>query len=165
MPATAAFWTISKLTRPDTSRTLSAQWRRSGQEGVADELVDRVVATDVLARLDEPSCGVEKGGGMQAACLLEDPLDARRASGIETMTERVTTGPETMTGQLDLDLVQGGLSADPAAGGSEKVPLARSPRERNRQIHGHDVVVLDPPGRRRSSGCGRSRCGRARAPR
>ncbi len=44
---------------------------------------------------------VEQGCGVQAACLLEDPLRAlRSASGNETMTERATTGPETIIGQL-----------------------------------------------------------------
>ena len=49
-PATAAFWTISKLTRPDTSTIRSWSGSRRASTCAADELVERVVAADVLAQ-------------------------------------------------------------------------------------------------------------------
>ncbi len=50
----------------------------------ADELVERVVAADVLAQDDEPAAGVEQAGRVEAARLLEhllrlpEPLRAGR---------------------------------------------------------------------------------------
>ncbi len=59
MPAIAAFCTISKLTRPETISTSSASGSAPFEQRVADELVDRVVTTDVFAQRDELAVGGE----------------------------------------------------------------------------------------------------------
>ena len=53
IPATAAFWTISKLTRPDDHQDALVQRQRAGEDLRSDELVEGVVPADVLADRDE----------------------------------------------------------------------------------------------------------------
>ncbi len=53
MPATAAFWTSSKLVRPETSATRSLAGSRPARSSVPIELVHRVVPADVLAQAQE----------------------------------------------------------------------------------------------------------------
>ncbi len=74
MPATAAFWTISKLTRPDTMRIRSWSGMRLGEDLRADQLVERVVPTDVLADRDQLAVRREQRGRVEAAGLVERPL-------------------------------------------------------------------------------------------
>ena len=52
-PATAAFWTISKLTRPADHEDPVVERQGAGHDLRADQLVERVVAADVLADRDE----------------------------------------------------------------------------------------------------------------
>ena len=49
IPATAAFWTISKLTRPETMTIRSLQRQGPGHHLRSDHLVEGVVPSDVLA--------------------------------------------------------------------------------------------------------------------
>ena len=74
IPATAAFWTISKLTRPETMSRNPLQPPRADQDLRADELVERVVAADVLADGDELARGREQAGRVEAAGLVEGAL-------------------------------------------------------------------------------------------
>ena len=53
IPATAAFWTISKLTRPRDHQDPVVERHRAGEDLRADQLVERVVAADVLAHREE----------------------------------------------------------------------------------------------------------------
>ena len=81
MPATAAFWTISRLTRPLTSRTTSFSGSRPPRTAQPDELVERVVPPDVLAHGEQPPVRLEQSGGMEPAGRLEHALGLAQRSG------------------------------------------------------------------------------------
>ena len=77
MPAMTAFCASSKLARPDTCRTMPRSGSRSFRSGPADDLVDGVVAPDVLAEYEHLTRrGVEQCRRMQSAGLVEDGLPA-----------------------------------------------------------------------------------------
>ena len=83
-PATAAFCTSSNERRPLTQSTCDASGSSALEERPADDLVHRVVASDVLAHARELAVGVEEPGRMQPAgrreraLRLEQPRRQRR---------------------------------------------------------------------------------------
>ena len=84
MPAMAAFWASSKLARPLTRSTCPASGIRPARQRPADHLVDRVVATDVLASADELAARGEEPSRVQPAGTVESasgPPVAGRAAG------------------------------------------------------------------------------------
>ena len=84
-PAAHAFCTISKLARPLTHSPWPA---RAGavEQQAADDLVDRVVAADVLADQHRRAGAVEGRGGVDRAGAVEQLLLARTASGTSAST-------------------------------------------------------------------------------
>ena len=77
-PATAAFWTISKLDPSGHQHDPIVERQRSGQHCAADQLVERVVAADVLAEHDQGAGRVEQSGRVEPAGRLEHGWASRR---------------------------------------------------------------------------------------
>jgi hypothetical protein len=81
MPATAAFCTISRLTRPLTEQDDVVQRQQSAEDRPAHELVERVVPPDVLAHGEQPPIRLEQSGGMEPAGRLEHALGLAQRCG------------------------------------------------------------------------------------
>ena len=73
-PATAAFCTSSKESRPLTQRIAAVSGRPPVEQRAPDHLVHRVVAPDVLAHEQQLAGRVEQAGRVQAAGALEGRL-------------------------------------------------------------------------------------------
>ena len=133
IPATAAFWTSSKLARPETRATRLACGQPPRQKLRADELVHRVVAADVLAQSDELTLGREEARGVEPARLLEHGLAASSEPGSDSITERgtVTVGGDRRAAHLEL--VDRRLAADAAARRCVEVALRAARRRRARR--------------------------------
>jgi hypothetical protein len=90
-------------------------------EGVADEFVDGVVATDVFAQGEEFSGGGEEGGGVEAACGSKCALLGRNGLG-KRVELRGGDLPEKRAGSGGAEAAHGldaGFAADAAAGAEE----------------------------------------------
>ena len=81
MPATAAFWTSSKLARPRDQQHPVVQGQLAGEEAAPDQLVECVVPADVLAHRDERPVGGEQARRVEAAGGTEDGLALAEARG------------------------------------------------------------------------------------
>src|SRR3954452_8341345 len=53
---------------------LIVKWKLSLKERPADQLVDRVMASDILAQREELTLRCKETGGMESACRIEDAL-------------------------------------------------------------------------------------------
>ena len=115
MPATAAFWTISKLTRPETRSSRSCSGSSPARAACADQLVERVVAAHVLAEGKEPPDASNRPAACRPPVRSKTAWPARRASGRPTSTADATTGPAASGSQREDDIIEAGLAADPAA--------------------------------------------------
>ena len=73
-PATAAFWTTSNEHAPGHEQHPPGQRQAPLGGRPPDHLVDRVVASNVLANAEHAALGVADGGRVEPAGLLEDPL-------------------------------------------------------------------------------------------
>ena len=81
MPATLAFWTISKLARALTTRTVapSGSSRLAGRG--ADDLVDGVVPADVLADREQLAVRGGQAGRVHPTGAVEDRLPGPQGLG------------------------------------------------------------------------------------
>ncbi len=93
MPAAAAFWTSSKLTRPLTSSTVLVQRQRPGKRSLADELVEGVVAPDILAQRHELAVRRKQAGRVEAASGLERLLRRAQCLGQRAGSSPRHVGP------------------------------------------------------------------------
>ena len=129
-PATAAFWTSSNESRPLTQRIEpeSGAARRGTR---ADDLVERVVAADVLAHAEQLAVGREEPGRVQAAGHLERRL--RRAQPVRERRDEPAATRRSLSdrGRLDRDRLERALAADAARGRRVEAPL--EPRRRRRR--------------------------------
>ena len=142
MPATAAFWTSSNEARPETSATELAERRRAGEHAVADDLVERVVAADVLAHERQLAVGREQPGRVQPAGALERPLRGAQALGQLADDHRRDDRSFAQWLGGDLDGVDRGLAAHAAGRRHAEVALHQIGLERPPEVHRDDVVGL-----------------------
>ncbi len=122
VPATAAFCTSSKERRPLTQTSLSASGSRPSRKRPADDLVEGVVAADVLADDDQRPVGVEEAGCVQAAGGGEGGL--RGAQAVRELGDdaRLDAQLALTRRRLDGDRLERALAADPAGGRGVEVP-------------------------------------------
>ena len=142
-PATAAFWTSSKrhAARDEDDPVVERQPPR--QHLAADELVERVVAADILAQLEELAIGGEQPGRVEPPGRLEHRLG--RAQTVRQRQDHLARHhrPRRQRVTADRDLVERCLAADPARRRRDEVPLRDERRvERARQAHQHLVIGL-----------------------
>ena len=98
-----------------------------------DQLVERVVAADVLAEREQLTVGGEARRGVQPAGGVEHGLrGAQPLRAASAITDRATIGPSADRRALLLDLVEGGLAAEPAARVGDDDPLVPAPVDRAR---------------------------------
>ncbi len=143
MPATAAFWTSSKLARPDTRTIRSLDGKAPFEQLVPDELVHGVVAPDVLTQRQQLSLRVEEPGGVQAARRVEDaPVRRAWPSGSRSTTARPDDRPRTEGRSCTSTWSIDALPQIAAARRREEVALEDSRVERPPQLDGHDVEPL-----------------------
>ena len=113
-PATAAFWTISKLTLPLTIRIRPWSGIALREDLRADELVERVVPADVLAQGEQLAARREEARGVEAAGLVERPLGG--AEEVRQGQDHVASHDRPVGDRLgpDGNLVERRLAANPA---------------------------------------------------
>ena len=142
MPATAAFWTSSKLVRPETSAI---------DEASGDSPASRRLPMSLSMALWRPTSSratISSPLGRKRPVACRPPVDAntrcsaRSRSGSEVMIERDTTRPSRQVLAGDGELVDRGLAADAAARGREEVPLHARRVEVLAHVDGDDVQVL-----------------------
>ena len=109
---------------------------------LAHDLVDGVVATDVLTDRDESSLGGEQSRGVQPTGAIEDLL--RLPEGVREAEHRLDghRRPRRDRSASHLDVVEGRFAADTAGRRRVEVPLQQVEVERTVQRDRHDVVLL-----------------------
>ena len=147
IPARAAFCTISKLVRPDTTRTASASGKVRARAAAPDELVDRVVAADVLAYLADRAVGTGEGGAVEPARDVEERLHRPQAVGQrnEGPDRHRRTRADRRAG--DGELIERRLAADTTARTRGERPGAGLEIDGPPNPDGDDVVLLLHVGR------------------
>ena len=121
--------------------------QRAGQRLAPDQLVERVVAADVLAQGEQPAVGVEQARGVEPAGGLEHGL--RLAQPVRQRHEDRGRDDRASRDRraADLDLVERRLAADPARGRGDEVAL-RDPRGVERAVEVDGDLVVGARGRR-----------------
>ena len=143
-PATAAFWTSSNESRPLTQRIASRERQQTLAERPADDLVDRVVAADVLAQAQQLAVRREEPGRVEAAGRPRTrPAPHAAAPAARPRARPATRRSLSIARRLDRDRLERPLAADPARRRGVEVPPdaaeveSRAPRPR----------PCSPPGR------------------
>jgi hypothetical protein len=148
----AAFWTISNPRRPETTRAHACNGSLRVEAGPPDELVDRVVASDVL------SDGQGAAGPVEQACAVQPPgLGEQGLARPERVgkAHQQPDGPRNRGRQRCralLDLVESRPSTDPASRRDGEQAALVLQIDDARGMDGHRVEPL----RLRSPGSGRA---------
>ena len=168
-PASTAFCTSSKLTRPLRQATAPRQRVAPAEQHRADRLVHRVVAADVLAQHEQLAAGVEQRGGVQAAGAVEGVL-ARRAPGRDALSTSCgldsrpgAPGGCRAAGRVQAHVLQRRLAAHAAGRGQVEAPFGGRVAAQARCACGPRRRW--PPGRRRARPRRRRRGRRSAPPR
>ena len=124
MPATAAFWTISKLTRPETRRTRSWSGRRPARSSAPTSLSSALCRPTSSRSVTSSPSGVNRPEACRPPVVGERALRRAEASGQREEDRPVHDRPagRQRVAAHD-DLVDGRLAADPATGGRHEVAL------------------------------------------
>ncbi len=133
-PATAHFCTSSNESRPLTHTSAGMQRHGAGGQARADDLVERVVAPDVLAQDDQLAGRVEQRGRVQAARALEAGLHEPVGQRGEQVARDLGAGRGRRG--VDGDLLERALAAHPARRRRVEGPRARLAHERAGHLDG-----------------------------
>jgi hypothetical protein len=118
------------------------------QKLVADNFVDSIVATDILANDDTAALWGEEAGGMKTTGALEDLLLVTEAGG--KGADDLLIGEPAVRGEdgeeVKFEGFHGGLAADAATGGGVAVPLKTLEVEGDAGLEGDADAVLEAMG-------------------
>jgi hypothetical protein len=126
---------VSPASRAAEEEQVVPQGQEAVQQGPAEDLVQRVVASHILPQQHQIPGGIEQGRGVQAPRGLKDllgrPQALRQAMEQARGHEGRTAFGEGREGTLDPKRLDGGLAADAATRGGVEIPL-QAP-----EVHGH----------------------------